>query len=334
MVLFVDSYTTLVVGAGASAEFGLPTGAGIFEDLLNESSELAMDRPFNIFRDSFSAPFPNFISNAKGSYNSQPIADLIQKANSSFHDSIDMFSYVNAATLELSKLYTAWKIYAGLSELKSTDARFDGNSRSLVLSQKWRSPRIGDNKNWITSFLQKYTEGAEGPDDLVPDAYSIVTFNYDCIIEDALLFFLKASERFAGVTAEQLPVVRHVNGTLPMATDDCLQPRAIWQASKGIRYLMDEHQSDELYSIRSNIGRSDNIFLLGFACDPRNVDIIGLKETNAEFFGVNYNGNEEINSRLKQLGAREENILSGSEDRPMSLGRACGQGLFSLPSSF
>lgn len=321
--------TTILVGAGASAEFGVSTGRSVFSSLLAEPTRIR-DSDYNFEREAFSSAFEKYYFSAKGRYQVDEIENLVAIASNSFENSIDMFSFQNPSIQEMSKIYSLWKIMGDMTELKTRrDITWGDEFWWLDWKYSWRKPIIDGNSNWIAAFLRKYVEGCNDSSQLEPNNINFITFNYDCIIEDALQSFLKKSERFNDATEQQIPDVHHVYGSFKINPQKPADKHLPIKAPELIRYIRDEHDTDHVQTIREVIGNSDSIIMIGFACDPRNCELIGLPDFGGDIYAVNYDGNFELQNRLQELGTIKENILSGTESSPIGVNKAAEMGLFS-----
>lgn len=325
--MFEDK-TVVVVGAGGSAEFGLPTGPSVFGALLEEPLWAERRHGDSSF-DLLSASFDEFLLDATGSHRGNEVDQFKIAARNSFENSIDMFAYRNPSFEGYSKKYTSFKIAQSMVKIRVFRDNWGDNYRIPEYNYLWRQPRIGGVRNWCAELVRRYTLRANSPDELRPNMLKIITFNYDCIIEDTFKFFLESSEQFSGVTNDHVPDVLHVFGCVPF--DERVTSQSIHAGSTKLKFMREAIREEENTKIRNEIHTAKNIFLAGFACDPINLEILGIESSEARKFAINYDGNAELAGRLRKLGIPTSNIMSGSSNAPVSLGRACQQGFFSFP---
>lgn len=322
--------TVIILGAGASAEFGLPTGAG----LLNRLLEM---RPYDHGRElqkSGNLKDYDIASAIMQAYNQFPIPglddqELIEKANSTFESSIDLFSYNNNSVLETAKFYTSWMIQSAMIESIKKVGRFEISYITYKYRKDWLRHKLNDRRNWIADFVRKYTEDADNGSDINSDNVIIVSFNYDKIFKKSVLNFLESSERFSEAAEDIMPKIEHVYGGLEFLEE--IHPRYIADQRDRIAFIKEITDSDEhIKRIRNRIADAEDIYCCGFSFDKRNVELIGLNETNARIYSNNYDGNLELSARLRKLGVSADRVISGTAANPMPLGRAVEQGFFSL----
>lgn len=187
---------------------------------------------------------------------------------------------------------------------------------------------INENKyNWIANLVALYTRNADSIDDLDSNSMSFVTFNYDSIIEDAFLFFLKSSEIFSESSLHHVPQVHHVHGKLEFPENPSMSD--VWDMSQGISFIREtETRFDKKNEIRSIISSAKTIYMVGFDCDERNSNLIDISNSNANKYAINYDCNRGLERRLLSIGVGDRDILSGSASNPMTIARACGEGFF------
>lgn len=321
--------TVIILGAGASAEFGLPTGGGLFQRLLKEE-------PYSPGHDfansgelrSYSMPsaiMKTFNSYSDGMFNN---IDLIKKAKSTFEGSIDLFSYNNKSVIDAAKFFTCWHIGAEMIEEKVYAGRYYDSYKMWEYKNHWFLPYINGNRNYIAEVAKKLVENSDGYSD-ISENLCVISFNYDMIFEKALKKFLLSSERYADITNLYMPEVLYTYGKIPFYEN--VMPNIIAKEFENIKFMMEIDKSDDsIQYIRDKIIGAEYIYLLGFSLDPVNVDLIGLSESRANKFSTCYDGNLETISRLQRLGVDvQKDCLLGSESVPISLSKAASLGLFS-----
>lgn len=128
--------TVVVVGAGGSAEFGLPTGRQIFESLQRESkSPNVLNEEHSHF---LSGPFAALMVEGPGVGYQKKFWNLQDSLDSSPSMSVDMYSYANPSLGDLAKMYTVWKILGSAYEYRQRKNGFGDVYYTPYLSYKWR----------------------------------------------------------------------------------------------------------------------------------------------------------------------------------------------------
>ncbi len=326
----IDSDTVIVVGAGGSAEFGLPTGAGLFRRL--QSQQPYQGGSFKEDRLELSGmDLATSIMTTYGHYPSNEILDneLIKRSKSSFEQSIDLLSFQNSSIANAAKFFSNWHINANLIEKQKIKDRFGDERTELAYRNDWKAPYINDHRNWIASVVQSFVSGADSCDDINPNKLKIISFNYDQIFIDAFRSFLKHSERFEGGCTDVLPEVLHVYGKIEFL--DPIHPRFFGRDWEKIKFIRDFDGSEpHIKLIRDIVFNAKNIYVVGFAFDPKNVELIGLNECNGSIYTINYDGSRLLENRLKKMNVPASSVLSGSVNAPLALGVAAEQQFFSM----
>ncbi len=322
-----EKKTTVIIGAGASAEFGLPTGQKVFKELIEETIDTSYSfRGYNALSDGF---FKFLIKNNLLDYQ-RAFEPLLDRAKNSFEQSIDLLTYQNPSTADVSKLFSAWSISKRMYDGVVRTDEWGDRVVTHTLKRNWFLPYLGEEQNWIAALVRRYTQGASSSDELLPGNLSIITFNYDLTLEEAFPRFLLQSERFSDTSSDRLPSIFHVYDQFE-AHPDTFDVRWLLRSAQRISYINDLSADDErVRELRSVIESSEAILMIGFAADPANTNLIGLENSNAEMAALCYDGNLDTLKRLKNLGVSEDMLLSGNASACLSVGKACEQGLFSL----
>ncbi|GJL93468.1 hypothetical protein [Hyphococcus sp.] len=328
-----DRPTVIIVGAGGSAEYGLPTGVKIFSDLLNEPHQHRREG-YNSYTDTFRYGFLNFLRfNNLQNYESA-FKDLLNRAQNSIAESIDLFAYHNEDVLEVSKIYSTWRIFSGMHS-RANARGIDSSPKQLSLTHNWRLPRLSNKATWLSYVARKYVEGCDRTEDIGRNQLKIVTFNYDTLIEDGLRELIKSQKRYSDIEEAHLPKVYHVYGKFPELST-LLSPDSISVASQAIKYMHEienpSHPEDniELNSIIRHVKNAEIIYIAGFDMSEKNVQILGLPDAGAQKFAINYDGHPGLKHRLLSAGLNEDGILCGTQQSPLALSDACANGFFDL----
>ncbi|VXC77907.1 hypothetical protein OCEANICA350_11504 [Oceanicaulis sp. 350] len=322
--------TVIILGAGASAEFGLPTGANLFQKLLKENP-LGSQREFMNGSNLSSYDLKSAIIKTFNMYSSDKFNNelFIKKAKKTFETSIDLFAYNNTSVLNAAKFFTCWHVGASMIKCQKKPGRYGDYYDVWEYDSSWSLPYIEGKRNYIAEVAKKIVESSDGVSD-ISENLSVVSFNYDMIFEKSLGEFISSSDRYSDVKHLYMPNVQYVYGSIPFYEN--VQPQFIAKDYEKIKFMMELSCNDiNIKNIREKVLSADYIYLLGFSLDPVNVELIGISESKAQKFSVCYDGNFETISRLSKIGVDlDKNCLVGSEDAPIGLSKAASLGLFSM----
>ena len=99
--------TAFIVGAGASAEFGLPTGEKVFREFCNEIEKYRINPKTDFVSDPFGASIFNFL----GTSDVQHVyRDLLERFEKSTSNSIDRVADLNPDAEQLCKYVSSFYI--------------------------------------------------------------------------------------------------------------------------------------------------------------------------------------------------------------------------------
>lgn len=318
-----EQETILVLGAGSSADFGLPTGRQVLELLKNESPSIRPGnsaRYFDSFIDTISTSDFNRLNNFWD--------DFVKSAQNSSQKSIDLFVYNNPSMSDLGKLYVSWAILKSMYKRNRYKDSYKKDVEVYNLLTRWRDAR---NDNWITDFANVYQQGCRGARELQQNRISVVTFNYESVFIDAVEFFLRKTERFSDVTTADLPACFSVYGTFPSLPERFGRSEFshfISQCANNIFFIQERRENnDKILKIRQKIMSAEYIYLLGFAADPENFRIIGLEDSPAKKIAMNYDGNMLVQQNYNIINAHVSH--KGDATSPLSSSAACDQGFLS-----
>jgi len=112
--------TVVIVGAGASKDFDLPTGADVYSKLLAENlGEVSYN--YHPARDLFSSSFNSFLAfsnEVELQHQLSRFIEAVKKDNVA--NSIDLFANYYPEFTEISKLYSTWSILGSMYQKKTT----------------------------------------------------------------------------------------------------------------------------------------------------------------------------------------------------------------------
>ena len=284
--------------------------------------------------------------------------DAASKIDYQPNTSIDEFLYDNQSLYDFGKLFSSYHIgqsmYTNVGGSR-LDPKINSNFLRAFIDPKSGTP------SWIATLAKCLASGCSDEQDLAYNNLTIVTFNYDTIIERALLSLFRNTERFKNVKDLAFVPIFHVNGALELANEfhgafaqfangsqirrDYL--RQTVENSKQI-FMINEPVSEKVKKARERalaaVLHASKVYSIGFAFDPRNVELVGLDKLNTsaveprfgrqgpyiqKLFALNYDGNISFKKRISDLGATPSEI-DGSNSRPMGCSVAAGLGFFDL----
>jgi hypothetical protein len=310
--------SVIVVGAGASVEFGLPSGRQILEDLRaykrpnsppfdDDEWGLSYDRSLDDFNIMMNA-VPGQIHNGYNEFQ----RDIAGGAAVS----IDEFSSLRPNSEKLAKLWTVRAIFKELRQAypRCEQPRFQINGRTGV-------------PNWLVGVARLYCQGKRFIEELDPSSLTIITFNYDRLVEVGLASIvhrtLPSQEPNQEVRLDLMPRTIHVHGSfdgLPRQP----QFQNVADQWERIRFVHETlSQQDELSEVvvaQDAIRSADRVFCVGFAFNDDNCRILDLAASAPKIIALDFNGL--LSNKLTALGVPTQQIVAGTRTAPLPLGDA------------
>lgn len=292
--------TTFVIGAGASAEFGLPVGSQLAAEI-KQTAKLPgrnISSPYEAYmRDFVSEKFKLNADRGKALEAFNDIHEGIHTAVSidAFihrHRSSEAIQRLGKALIALEVLKAEHNSSLGADQWKSFQTAPD-----IVVGTKY-GPVGNPDYTWIGHFFRILCDGIENPRD-VGKNINIICFNYDRCIEHYLTQNLAAAYRIDLKTALDI-VENNINiihpygylGKLTTAANardgDRLSygyeiPQSwfdIEDISVNIRtYTEQAHDVDTVERIHDAIADCNNLVFLGFGFNNQNLDLLRVKHT-------------------------------------------------------
>lgn len=272
--------TVFVVGAGASAQFGLPAGATFNDKVV---SSLLNDAP-NIVQEVSGIRSDHTI--AFDHPNRREATKFARQFQNSGYSSIDSFlSARQRGTDALTPLQIAW------SKTAINRAISDGEHVALRLPQTYQS--------WISKVFEYYERCRDKKTYDDGSAVRLITFNYDRIIEHALATMIANSRGVDPSEAfkEATSVVHHVYGMLPTSYSwdhdrQCfcrgtrlgplLTTEQVDAAEKSIFVVGDERLRNDAFIPRNKarqlLYHAHECFFLGFGFSPENLHHLSIRK--------------------------------------------------------
>lgn len=340
--MFKDE-TVLLLGAGSSIPFGLPTGDDLRKSIgKSVSGFLAQEQQQHggaIVRGQKSAEFIQSpirflyenVQNRGASaslMSLEKLSQFVNALNQSTQTTIDRFLHDNAEFRELGKIL----ITAMLLRSVYKNAPY----KDLIQLNDFSSP---PSINWVSTLVNLIREGARDADHLEDDNnLTIITFNYDTILEHILNEHLCANQRHKGGNIKKICPVHHVHGKVEMPRiieGDFILEHILKEAQSF--YLIREASPDQPFirfkesahdTAQRILSSAERIHAMGFSFDEYNTAAIGLDVFSwpDQIFALNYNGHHGVTRRLNKMGVPTTNIISGSQQEAYDCKTALEQG--------
>lgn len=313
--MLIAKKCTIVVGAGCSADYGIPLGKELLEKATHcvaklsqrVSEQLPDDAPITNYFDPGNPPQLQRLLVALGSIpNTLPrdlrnIAELFETAHT---QTIDQFALEFPQFSNVAKLLTADIL---IDEI-TTDQQSSKPHPKLLN----RVIRRGDNSldNWahklvsvVRASIRKHRPRSQ--------RLNIVSFNYDGVLEYIVRdIWRKARENIGDL--EEFVTFLYPHGRFILTGPEQSRQSYIDQCVASIKYSWEEEKADHALSARAEIEKSEVVYVLGFACAPENIQTLGLSEFKGLLRGQNFGGQIGLYHRLKELGAKHEDIWEGA----------------------
>ena len=250
---------TFVIGAGASSEFGLPTGNGLLCDVLAQVPK----RQRRFVRSPSGDIVANDIHPDEGESEAKSFAFRLSRSGLS---SIDRFLERNQNDEGYGKFAIAWSLHR-----KEVHALRNGSPTS-----NWHS--------WLIERLLKRER------ELFGGRFTFISFNYDRLLWTAFYSMIRyahgCSETEALDLVSKIPI-HHVYGSFQyepqqiynLPSDTSYEPRVreCEEAALGIKIIPQHREADDstLLQCQQAIAGSRKLVFLGFGFDLVNVERIG-----------------------------------------------------------
>lgn len=319
--------SVVLVGAGASVDFGLPSGEEI----------LAFFRKYRPVRNDvehYSEAFRDFYafmgwSGLDANRFINQFSQCQQSIIGTQADSIDLFAYYQTEYSDIAKLMSVWKIWQTMESASEFCTR-----PTFMRPTQGQDGKIitASTKNWIATCSRLYCAEHRSADDLKPESLTFITFNYDLLVERGINAFLE--NRFPGASSFPTPKILHVHGSFNPLTKSKPRLEDIAAQAKQIRFVLEtrELMPPVVHEARAALSSADAIYAVGFAFHPLNCDLLELRTHSRKLFALNFDGHRGVQARLESMGVPERQIWAGSHGAGNGLGvaTAAQQGFFEL----
>ncbi|WP_373413679.1 hypothetical protein [Ensifer aridi] len=284
--MFKDN-TVFVVGAGASAEFGLPVGSGLMQTIKNNCN-FVLD--FGTFR-AGPAPIIQHYERTFDRRDQAKVDDLNKRLEASWQirdgiesaESIDEYIYrysENLLIAEVGKLQIAYAI----SNAEMTS--------SLSLEKGFHENLDRADNTWIWTFTKALINGVKARElERIGDNITIICFNYDRCIEHYLEHALTRS--FHGLTIKDArSIVRNIRIIHPYGWLGELDKfpfgdvkQFAQMAGNLITWSETIQEPAIIEDMRAAISEAQRIVFMGFAFANQNMQLLNSNPTRLKSIG-------------------------------------------------
>ncbi len=336
-----DRQTVIVLGAGASAQFGFPLGDELRNQIISgianvrnklKESDFARLEPTSAQNVDF---FNKNRFGALASYMSSALAQPYLTENvrqgdvlprlfafhkditSQTHDTVDQFISANPIHQFIGKVLLSQQIMLGMYERVEHQLRL----------RSFAGREYDGRRNWYQQLINRIRHGTDGQS-LADNKLHVVTFNYDHSLERALEESLGNTQIHQGADYKKVVRIFHVNGTpseLPRVVTDV--GKFISECAQNF-HLVEEAVSSEVEEVRIGarraISNAERVYVMGFHFDSSNVEAIGLREAShrGRVVCLNFDGHPGLQQNIIRLGIQEWGIFGGSPDAPLHIDEA------------
>lgn len=301
--------TTIILGAGASVDFGQPLGSALYDLALDKLKGFRSDYRIRDEADSFfdygrvkswcqQDPFRRALFDECGNdrgYDFGPMFALIDLMEEAPAYSIDTLALEKPEHLNLCRTLVAQIIASSIKKqiLQSDDG-----------SEVWNfSKRIipgTSNTNWLHLFVSMMRNAIRRDAD---QRFSFISFNYDKIAETVMRrVWSLASQDMPGF--DSFVEFTYPHGQIDWIIDGQMRSRFGGDASK-IVFAHNKGDTGSFKEAREYLERADVIISLGFHFAPENIRSLFEEDgtvVGAELIYQNYDSNMGLDRRVAELG--------------------------------
>jgi len=292
----IKENVVLILGAGASAPYGFPTGAKLKEIICNSFEKVWEKFVF----DRTKTPFTDYYLEEQKQIAKQFVSDF----KNFDHDSIDLFLDIFKEHSDIGKK----AIYL------------------TILDAELKNKMNGKVQEWYTQLFRLMIGSSDNHFKLSENNLSIITFNYERSLEyyfyNIFMDFTKSIEVKEKIEELRKIKIYHVYGKLadlPWESDNSPLDYGgnIWMdqliiRKDNIKTIFERRENiAALNPIVSSIQLADKIYFLGFGFARENVEIISLDrpiKPDQRIYVSDYDNRQvRLETRMRGLGVWQEN---------------------------
>ncbi len=264
--------TAFVIGAGASVEFGFPTGPGLQEKIVHflkvgpfEEYDLNrhLMRVWDRVQQSSTISYPTFVETCRWMTAAIP-----------FSQSIDSFLETHSGTDPVVGMIGKYAISSIIASCEESCALRVNNAEGII-------PNASG--SWLTEFWKRACRGVsvEDSSDALSD-YSFITFNYDRCFERYMRSAYQTHFRSSDLEAQDFVKslnITHVYGHLGQDSGDTEfgnlnVPEFSFRASNLIKTYSEQVDEDTGRNVGDLIDHASVIIFIGFSFAPINTNFL------------------------------------------------------------
>ena len=315
--------TLFIVGAGASAEFGLPVGSGLTQEIAT-AAEVKLDH-FGSPQNASSSRMLEILRRRKDE-NAQLniwLKALRQISKAIFlKRSIDSYIDQHAddpAIAEMGKILIAMRILE--AERRSILATSDSNNNLRLDMLR---------KTWIDQFAAMLFDGLRLKDlDRLSENVQIICFNYDRCIEQYLAHAIQQTYSISPPEAARrvdgLSIIHPYGSLGPLSSVPFGAERYdYWKISENLKTFSESADSNIENQIKLAVQQAEQYVFLGFSFGRQNMELLSLrdfqvdehKDVYASGFGLFKQAVGKLSDQIEEMYGYQE----GSMIRPIGSG--------------
>ncbi|MFC7066074.1 hypothetical protein [Brucella rhizosphaerae] len=284
-IMFRDK-TTFVIGAGASAEFGLPVGSQLAQQI-RETCKLEYER--NYGSRIANEDFAHAVTQGWPEFRGELIYKALQRIHTAIDTSVSIDAFIHRnrndkVLVEMGKALIAWNI---ASAEANSRMRTEGYIPGMI--ETFNRSEITD--TWIGKFTRILFDGVTDARELSKQV-RIICFNYDRCIEyyliESIMVAFDTSRKDAAEIVSEIEIIHPYGylGKVPedlraAQDDECAFGRPVSydfplrKVSSRIRTYTEQTQDIALVKrIHSAINSARNLVFLGFGFNNQNLDLM------------------------------------------------------------
>lgn len=354
----IDGDSVLILGAGASAPFGLSLGGNLIDKIIQQLSKEVSPKKTPAFNVKYSEKHQREAFSLKPiqcAYHEQfgnsdgygdAAESLIELLRRSTHDTIDDFMVDNPRHGPLCKIAIANALFQQIySKVDNPNdgltSGYSNASMNLVRHYHIRDfcgRALGNYRNWTHILINMVRFSVRNK--LGAGKVRIVTFNYDTVLEYILSKIFQSTELEYQDFREHFDIA-HMHGEFSELEEIVESPaKTVVDWANGI-CVVQEDSANVPDQVRTNrklakdwVHSSRKMYAAGFAFAGANCRLIGLNrltKTGNELFYCNYDGNMGLKQAVKRItgtsqGRRHPSDIfqnvecaEGSFDRPVGI---------------
>lgn len=308
--------TAIILGAGASADFGLPLGSELYDSALHRLKNFRSqwyaradrdnfwnaNRAINFINsDEFASLFSDHVINTfedgQRGYDITGLFELVEIMETAPAYSLDTLALEYPESSDYLRILVANELINPIRSQISLDD--DGKEvwawRRRIIDDPYKPGK--SIQNWIHLFCSMARNSVtKNPD----QSFDIVSFNYDRVFEKVAGSIWEHPSRQVGAF-DQLFTFHYPHGKIHWETG---AGRSVISATES--ELIFAHNKPSYFrgdSVQDAIHQADILIFLGFHFSPENIETLALRNvrSNAQVIFQNFNDNKGLDRRVSEL---------------------------------